>query len=239
MAAEAPEAGKLPTTAVAPGVPKPIPYFLMEQVRRRIILGQHPPGSRLGEQALQTEFHCSRAPIRDALRLLERRGLVTYEPRHGFRVRRVTAEEVRQTYEVRALLERHAVEGLEGRVTSALLEELRARNAAMRRHRDIGEVEEYIAANLAFHATLRRYTPNEPLGRALDAVQELAEPLRHALLVRSLRHSRAADEHDGIIGFLAEGRIAEAAEAMHRHVFTGMAAALEIVNEAERPESGR
>jgi DNA-binding GntR family transcriptional regulator len=216
-----------------PGVPKPIPYYLMEQIRRQIILGYYPAGSPLREQALQAEFRCSRAPIRDALHLLERRGLVTHEPRYGFRVRRVTAAEVRQIYEVRALLERHTVEGLDGRVTPALLEELRAHTAEMRQHREAEDVENYIAANLAFHAALRRHLGNGPLERAIDAVHELAEPLRHALLVRSLNRSRAAEEHDHIVQLLEQNRIVEAAEAMHRHVFTGMPAVLETVSEAE------
>ncbi|MCR0985440.1 GntR family transcriptional regulator [Roseomonas populi] len=217
----------------SPGVPPPIPYYLTEQIRRGIILGRYPPGSPLREQALQAEFRCSRAPIRDALRLLERRGLVTHAPRQGFRVRRVTPEEVRQIYEVRALLERHAVEELKDRVTPALLEELRAQNVTMRSHREAGRVEEYIAANLAFHAALHRHAGNEPLARALDAVQELAEPLRHAMLVRSLHQSRAAEEHDKIIDLLACNQIADAAAAMHRHVFTGMPAALDIVTDRE------
>jgi DNA-binding GntR family transcriptional regulator len=207
----------------------------MEQIRRHIILGHHPPGSALREQALQAEYRCSRAPIREALRLLERRGLVTHAPRHGFRVRRVTAAEVRQIYEVRALLERQAIEGLAGRVSKALLDDLRAHNAEVKQHRQDGDVESYITANMAFHATLRRYAPNEPLERAITAVQELAEPLRHALLVRSLRSSRAAEEHDLIIDLLTAEHIAEAASAMYRHVFTGMPAALEIVADEHAP----
>ena len=221
------------TPDALPGVPKPIPYYLMEQIRRQIILGHYPPGSPLREQALQAEFRCSRAPIRDALHLLERSGLVTHEPRYGFRVRCVSAAEVRQIYEVRALLERHAVEGLEGRVTPALLEELRAHNGRMRQHREALDVENYIAANLAFHAALRRHLENGPLERAIHAVHELAEPLRHALLVRSLNRSQAAEEHDQIIELLEQNRIGEAGEAMQRHVFTGMPAALETVNEPE------
>jgi DNA-binding GntR family transcriptional regulator len=74
---------------------------------------------------------------------------------------------------------------------------------------------------------------NGPLERAIDAVHELAEPLRHALLVRSLSRSRAAEEHDQIIQLLEQHRIAEVAETMHRHVYTGMPAALETVSEAE------
>ena len=217
-------------------LPKPLPYHLMERIRRGIIAGHHAAGAPLREQALQVEYGCSRAPIREALRLLERRGLVTHEPRHGFRVREVSATEVRQIYEVRALLERQVVLGLAGRVTPALVAELRAANATMKAHRAAGEVERYIEANIAFHAVLRAHAPNEPLGRALDVVYEMAEPIRHALLQRSLRTSQAAEQHDAIVALLEVDRVADAAEAMHRHVFTGMPVALRT--RAAREEAG-
>ncbi|MBR0673334.1 GntR family transcriptional regulator [Neoroseomonas soli] len=214
-------------------LPKPLPYHLMEQIRREIIAGRHAAGAPLREQALQIEYGCSRAPIREALRLLERRGLVTHEPRHGFRVREVSATEVRQIYEVRALLEKQVVLGLLGRVTPELIAELHATNATMRAHRAAGDVERYIEANIAFHAVLRAHAPNEPLGRALDVVYEMAEPIRHALLHRSLRTSQAAEQHDDIISLLEADRVVEAAEEMYRHVFTGMPVALGTVAHPE------
>jgi DNA-binding GntR family transcriptional regulator len=215
-------------------IPKPLPYHLAEQIRQSIIRGHHAPGSALREQALQAEYGCSRAPIREALRLLEQRGLVTHAPRHGFRVPRLDAAEVRQIYTLRALLERHAVEGLEGRVTPALIEELRAANAEMKRHRAAGDVDRYIETNLAFHAIIRAHAPNAPLARAIDVVNEMAEPMRHALLTRSVTTSVAAEQHDAIIELLEQGRIGEAAEAMHAHIFTGMPVALEAITEGER-----
>jgi DNA-binding GntR family transcriptional regulator len=47
------------------------------QVGDRILSGAMPPGARIGEQELADEFSVSRGPIREALRILEREGLVT------------------------------------------------------------------------------------------------------------------------------------------------------------------
>lgn len=207
-------------------LPQPLPYHLMERIRRAIITGHHAPAAPLREQALQQEFGCSRAPIREALRLLERRGLVTHEPRHGFRVREAKPDEIRQIYEVRALLEKQVVLGLVGRVTPGLIGALRAANATMKAHRAAGDVARYLEANIAFHAVLRAHGPNEPLGRALDVVYEMAEPMRYALLQKSLKTSKAAEQHDDIIALLEADRLADAAETMHRHVFTGLPVAL-------------
>jgi len=211
-------------------LPKPLPYHLAERIRHGIVTGRYPAGSALREQALEAEYGCSRGPVREALRLLDQRGLVTHAPRHGFRVRALDAAGIRQIYVLRALLERHATEGLEGRVTPALLDELRAENATMRQHAAAGQVEEYLRANLAFHARLRAAAPNPVLERTLDLVNEMAEPLRHALLERTVRRSLAADQHDAIIGLLASGQVAEAAAAMEAHVLHGLPGALETAD---------
>ncbi len=112
-------------------LPKPIPYYLMEQIRRGIITGRYPPGDPLREQMLEQEFGFSRGPIREALRLLELLGLATHEPRRGFRVREYSAETVSQIYGLRALLERRSVEALAGRQLEGLVDKLRAANARM------------------------------------------------------------------------------------------------------------
>jgi DNA-binding GntR family transcriptional regulator len=211
---------------VTDALPKPLPYHLAERIRHAIVTGRHPPGAPLREQALEAEYGCSRGPVREALRLLDQRGLVTHAPRHGFRVRMLGVDEIRQIYVLRALLEKHATEGLEGRVTPALLDTLRDANARMKGHRAAGEVDGYLQANLAFHALMRAAAPNPALERSLDVVNEMAEPLRHALLQRGLGRSSAAEQHDAIIALLAEDRVAEAAAAMHRHVLHGLPAAL-------------
>lgn len=210
-------------------LPMPLPYHLAERIRNAIVAGRYAPGMPLREQALEAEYGCSRGPVREALRLLDQRGLVTHAPRQGFRVRALDAAEVHQIYALRALLEQHAVEALEGRITPALLDGLREVNAAMRRHADAGEVDAYLQANLAFHALLRRAAPNPALDRTLDLVNEMAEPLRHALLRRAIHSSQAAGQHEAIIALLAEGRVPEAARAMHGHVIHGLASALTVV----------
>jgi DNA-binding GntR family transcriptional regulator len=105
----------------------------------------------------------------------------------------------------------------------------------MKRHRAAADVERYIEANLAFHAILRAHAPNAPLARAIDVVNEMAEPVRHALLTRSVTTSAAAEQHDEIIALLEAGRITEAAERMHQHIFTGMPVALQAVSETALP----
>jgi len=59
-------------------------------------------GARIGEQELADEFHVSRGPVRDALRILEREGLVTLLARRGAIVTELSAQELQELMEIRA-----------------------------------------------------------------------------------------------------------------------------------------
>jgi DNA-binding GntR family transcriptional regulator len=72
------------------------------RVGDRILSGQMPPGARIGEQELADEFRVSRGPIRDALRILEREGLVTILARRGAVVTELSTKELRELLEIRA-----------------------------------------------------------------------------------------------------------------------------------------
>jgi len=74
---------------------------------RDIERGHYLPGARLREQELADRFRCSRAPVREALRILESQGSVVIEPMKGARI--ATPEDA-QFFEV--FLIRRALAGL-------------------------------------------------------------------------------------------------------------------------------
>jgi DNA-binding GntR family transcriptional regulator len=72
---------------------------------QRIISGEEPPGTRLGEVKLAELAGVSRSPVREALRLLAAEGLVELVPRIGALVAEVGLHDVRELYACRMLLE--------------------------------------------------------------------------------------------------------------------------------------
>ena len=86
---------------------------LVQRVVRRlskaIVSGQLSPGERLSESVVARQLGVSRAPVREAARLLENSGLVTYQPNRGFFVRRFTARELDDLYEFRLVIETAAL----------------------------------------------------------------------------------------------------------------------------------
>lgn len=206
----------------------PIPYQLVEHIRRGIITGRYPPGSALREQMLEKEYRASRGPVREALRLLQISGLVSHEPRRGFRVREYSPQLITQTYRLRALLERHGIESLAGRPLAALVDRLRDINARMSSLFAARDIAGYLEANAAFHRAILEAADNEPLQRSLATLNETALPIRHALLARQFDRSRAIADHDMIIRLIEAGELEVAAVAMERHVLRHMSAASEV-----------
>ena len=81
-----------------------LPEQIAEQLAQEIVDQTLRPGQRLKEVELCEQFRVSRAPIREALRLLESRGLVQIAARRGVRVTQLSAQEVDDLYEIRASL---------------------------------------------------------------------------------------------------------------------------------------
>jgi DNA-binding GntR family transcriptional regulator len=80
-----------------------------ELLRRRLVVGDFPPGTLLQETGIAAENGVSRTPVRDALSRLEQDGFLRRAPR-GYRVRERTPEEVVDVYTVRIALEAQAAE---------------------------------------------------------------------------------------------------------------------------------
>src|SRR5579862_5381135 len=83
---------------------------IVERIHAKIALGEYSPGDRLRQELLAEEFNVSRTPIREALRLLEAKGVISQEHRHSAVIRGPSTREVRETYQVRAELEGLAAE---------------------------------------------------------------------------------------------------------------------------------
>jgi len=79
-------------------------------LREAILTGELKPGQTLTETDLSQQLGVSRAPIREALRILNSEGLVETIPYHGTTVRRLTKTDIEEIYSMRILLEAFAVE---------------------------------------------------------------------------------------------------------------------------------
>ncbi|WP_170168128.1 GntR family transcriptional regulator [Pseudorhodoferax soli] len=106
---------------------------IAKQLGQAILEGQHPVGERVGEQAVAEMFAVSRGPVRDALRILERQGLIEIQARRGARVRHLSHNEVADIFNVRGVLLGLAVRYLSCDPDKSGLAEVDPRLAQLRR----------------------------------------------------------------------------------------------------------
>jgi DNA-binding GntR family transcriptional regulator len=83
--------------------------LVLDTLRAAILDGILEPGARLRQEDLAAAFSTSRIPVREALRVLEYEGLARSEPHRGFTVTSLDADQIEEIYDLRTVLETHAV----------------------------------------------------------------------------------------------------------------------------------
>ncbi|MFI9718642.1 GntR family transcriptional regulator [Streptomyces sp. NPDC052396] len=144
----------------------PVVHSLREQIREHIlegiVSGRWQPGERIVERRIAAELLVSQTPVREALRELESLRLIESAPNKGVRVRELTADDLRESYPVRAGLEQVAAELAAGALaedTTALDREVEALREADR----TADGEAQVRHTVAFHREIVRASGNSVL----------------------------------------------------------------------------
>jgi DNA-binding GntR family transcriptional regulator len=127
---------------------------LCQLLETAILSGKMRPGERLLVTQLATEHEVSQSTIREALLMLESRGLVVSKPRHGTFVTRLSDAEAIELCQARALLETFAVTQGHLRIDDTLLQRLRTAVAAMGQCALPQDLPQLIQLDLTFHRAI-------------------------------------------------------------------------------------
>src|SRR5687768_7257440 len=183
-----------------------------------ILAGRMRPGERLVETRLCAELGVSRTTLREALLMLQRRGLVRSEPRRGTFVTRLSRQESRDLCLARALLESYAVTSGFDCLDDEVFDQLDRYLDEMAACELPEETPRLIAIDRSFHTLLVRCTESiriRELWAGLDGQMS-------ALILTSLEHFHAgaadvADFHRALVHALRSGDPAVAREAVIHH----------------------
>ncbi len=196
-------------------------------VERLILSGELAPGTRLNEVALAARLGLSRGPLREALRGLERDGLLTAGPAgQGMSVRRLEPAEMAELYDMRALLQgfilaRIAERVAKGALPAGTLEDLRARVAAMGAMASAGDAAGYYSENLLFHEALHRAAGHRRASGLYDLLIKESHLVRQRSLAHPERMRRSNAEHAAMLNAAAAGDTALARSLGEAHVAEG------------------
>ncbi|HET7028561.1 MAG TPA: GntR family transcriptional regulator [Candidatus Limnocylindrales bacterium] len=160
--------------------------LILPALREAILEGILPPGARLRQEDLAAVFATSRIPVREALRALEYEGLASSEPHRGYTVTSLDASDIEEIYELRILLESHAVQLLIPLLTDGDIDELGALYDSMA---EATGPDEQLARREDFYRSLYAVTARPRLLEVIGRLrQEVARPLRWKLARHTPSH---------------------------------------------------
>lgn len=143
--------------------------LVVRRLRADILSGTLAPGERLIEEHLTRRFGCSRAPLREALRLLGQQGLVEHLPRRGVRVVELSARDIDELFGLRDALEQFALRTALGAGARPSLDRLLAATEAMEQAAAAG-AEGQAPAHRDFHLALVALAGHQQLQRVYEPV---------------------------------------------------------------------
>lgn len=126
------------------------------RVREAILLGELQAGTAISQVQLARQLDVSRTPLREALRLLEREGLVDSEPNHRVRVSEVSVPDLEHLYAIRIDVEALAIRFTVPRLTEEDFAELTELHEHMEQLAEAADYDQWELCNRAFHENLTK-----------------------------------------------------------------------------------
>lgn len=219
----------------AAALTRSLPEQIAARLSERIVTGAYEPGRRIMEQAVAAEFAVSRGPVREALRILERDGLVTILPRRGAIVTNLSITEVKEIFDIRAMLN-----GLRDR----LIAEDAGRERVLeivapyitrltRAAKDPRRAQEYVDTMAALNRILTEACPSERLRNILESLAR--QTLRYAQigLATAERRRQSAAHWQKLLEAIRKGDGANAERIARERVLDSRDAAIRALQTAE------
>ena len=197
---------------------RPLREIVYEELKRQILVGEIAPGTRMMEVELAEDMGVSRTPVREAIRKLEKEGLVTIEPRRGAYASDISIKDMVDVLEVRQMLEGIAASMAAQKVTEEEKLDFVEANSAYKNAVKKGNIDEIIRYDELFHQLIVSYSGNKTLNQLLSQVQELALRFRYIYYDDFSRYENMPVEHEEIEEAIISGDTQKAKVVAEEHV---------------------
>lgn len=137
-----------------PNIPLTRTEWASHRLRRAILTGELAPGEKLVATTLAGEWNVSPTPLREAFVRLAESGLVELTPQRGARVTDISADEAKEIFELRLLLEPGAVERSIALTNDGHVVQLESALTTLQQELDAGDLVSSMAAHRGFHSLL-------------------------------------------------------------------------------------
>lgn len=203
-----------------PGQPESAPGIRMadayERIRSAILDGVLPPGGRLSQVRIADQLGLSRTPVREALRMIEKEGLLTSARGRQVVISPTSMADLDELYALRIKLDTSTVRATVPDLADADIAEMADCLATMEAHEAPGDFSAFDRAHRQFHAIAIR--PAGPRHAEFSArLNEHAERYRRLYLVAHGSYEDSRAEHRAIMAACASRNGAEVAVLLAEH----------------------
>lgn len=214
------------------------------RLRKLLVEGHYPPGSRLVEERLAGDLGVSRTPVRQALARAAAEGLVQIFPHRGAVARSYSTTDLLEIYDLRAVLESHAAARAAARITPAQLDALEQAATALEQSLDRtfdrreDEVHFLVEQNAIFHDAIIAAGDNQRLSAVLSNVVAVPLQFRSFYWYRAEERRISNFFHRSILNALRLGDAERARAMMQEHIYHGRDVLLQSLREEPSPGEG-
>ena len=153
--------------------PRSLAEKAYEQLVRKIVRLELPPGTVIADKSLMAELEIGRTPIREAMQRLAVEGLLHHLPNRGMFVSEISATSVQQIYEFRSIIDGSAARLAATRASGDDIEDLASLHTALVQATEDDDVDQYVALDRAFYRVLARAATNTYLAEVIPRIFNL------------------------------------------------------------------
>lgn len=197
--------------------PQTAQQAVLEALRRLILTGELPPGTPIVQEALADRFSVSRVPIREALKILEGEGHVTYTAHRGYTVTKLAVADLFEIYQLRGILE----SAVAAQAVPHMQDEHLAR---MRRAMDVmddaADAKDLIAlgvGNREFHFSVLAPSGMQRAIRTIKQLWDTTDPYRTLYFVKPINRDTVNAEHAEILKACERGDVEAVVALLDAH----------------------
>ena len=205
---------------------QPLRSLVSDELRRLVVTGELPPGSRIVEESLAARLGVSRNPVREALQALAAEGFVELLPRRGAVVAQITPEQAEDLFDVRTALEPLAARLAARRADADGIDRLRDVLERAREATDFGELDVLATCNTEFHSLVVELSGNDYLGLLVAPMARRVQWVFRTSAATRAPHSWI--EHEELLRAIASGDEDYAEAVARSHVAAARASYREI-----------
>jgi DNA-binding GntR family transcriptional regulator len=189
---------------------------VIDGLRELIVRRELGAGQQVHQEQLAQLLGVSRIPVREALKALEAEGLLSHAPNRGYFVTVVRAEELRQIYLMRRLIEAEALKAVVWPDAGAI-HRLRQINANMAEAARSGAINPMVGLNREFHFAIFELSQLRTVVQEIERLWRISEQYRVFYLSEATARRRVVREHEMMIAALEAHDRARLMAVAHRH----------------------